>query len=90
MLGLVIALIASWQLDIVAAGVIAAFYDIVKTWKLWMPAVPPFNWEATFWYFPDAYVRFFILMWVGFAIALFSLWFWSDSEDSTKRESKEN
>ena len=80
MLGLVVAFIASWQLDIVAAGVIAAFYDIVKEWKLWMPAVPPFNWEATFWYFPDAYVRFFILMWVGFAIALFALWFWGEED----------
>ena len=77
-IGLVIVFVSAWQLDIVAASTIAQFYDIVKDWKLWMPAIPPFGWQATYWSFPDAYTRFFILMFVGFAISLVSLWFWED------------
>lgn len=79
LVGLIVALVSAWQLDIVVSSVINAFYDAVKDLKLWMPCVPPFSWEATYWTFPDAYVRFFVLMWIGFFIALFALWFWEDN-----------
>jgi len=81
LIGLTLAFISAWQLDIVASGVIATYYSEVVTWKLWMPAIPPFNWESTYWIYPDAYVRFFILMWIGFGIALFAMWFWENGKE---------
>lgn len=76
MFGLSLSLIAAWQLDIVASSIISANYEAVKTWQFFMPIVPPFTWAATYWFYPDAYVRFFILMWVGFVIALVSALSW--------------
>lgn len=65
----IIYLVSMWQLDIVAASIIAYFYSIVKNWILYLPVGIskefPFiiiGWEATAWSFPDAYVRFLFLM----------------------------
>lgn len=74
--GFSLSFIATWQLDLVVSRVIGVFYDTVKDWRFFIPIAPPFTWEGAFWFYPDAYVRFLMLMWLGFAIALIAALLW--------------
>jgi len=57
--------------------------SVWNEWIFYIPIglrnyLPIWKWDATVWLWGDAYVRFFLLEWIGFVISWFSLWFWEE------------
>jgi len=65
--GLSLAFIGTWQVDIISYTIIWRF---ARDWTFYFPFIS-MPWTAAF-----AWMLF--KTWVGFLIALFALWFWED------------
>lgn len=85
MLGLSTAFIGSWQLDLVCAPLVNLADQIFYIRVGFRGGRLILQWDATPLKWQDAYVIFFLVLWVGFIISLFALWFWKDDLRESRR-----